>query len=106
MKEEIEMETMHVFIAECQYDGFRRTLVDPEEKEIFDRLDNYTYSCDVTVPVISEDKKRDMAISAIDNEIADKQVGINHLIEKKSQLLALTHNPDEEKYDLDEDLPF
>ena len=70
-------------------------MINVKGKYVFDDSDDYEYLCDVMVPVISEDKKRDMAISAIDKEIADKQVGINRLIEKKSQLLALTHDKQE-----------
>ena len=91
---EIKTELMHVFLQACEYSGANRVLIKEESKEYFDSLDEYEYLCDVMVPVVTEEKKRDMAISAIDKEIADKQVGINRLIEKKSQLLAITHDPD------------
>ena len=93
MKKEIKTEMMHVFLAQSQYSGVTYSLMTRAEKETFDNAEDYEYLCDVMVPVVTEDKKRDMAISAIDKEIADKQVGITRLIEKKSQLMAITHNP-------------
>lgn len=51
----------------------------------------YMFLCTVMVPVVSISDKKEMLLRSIENDIAEQQLKINRLFDKKNQLLAIDH---------------
>lgn len=83
----------HIFykFSEYENDGIGFTVIKPESFEIFKRLSEYNYLCDVDLPEVDREKLIAAGVSEIDKNIAELQMKINAQKERKNQLLAIEY---------------
>jgi hypothetical protein len=53
--------------------------------------DKYRFIKEIDLPEVDKNDVVKMGVDVFDRQIAEKQVEMNKIIEKKQQLLALTH---------------
>jgi hypothetical protein len=87
----------HIFYKFSEYmdDGVSYHCIKDEDKDLFSSISEYTYLRDVDLPEVDKDKIIQSGVAEIDKNIAALQLKINQQVEKKQQLLAITHDKGE-----------
>jgi hypothetical protein len=87
----------HIFTSFCEYEknGVYYTVVKEEDLKLFSSMHKYKYLCDIELPDVDSSEIIQSGVAQIDSNIAALQLKINQQVEKKQQLLAITHDKGE-----------
>lgn len=85
------LKSMRVWASVCDVTGFLCHQLSDVSSDEYHKEKGHTYLCDVKVPEVSIDDQHKMIIKSVDSQIAEQQLKMDRLIDKKNQLIAIEH---------------